>query len=95
MSRKCVAFAAASPLRLSQHPTTSLATRRAKLHQTTLRRGRRARVSMMGPFFPDFSDSKLMKSEIVRKEMGSLERDYAELAKLGTRYEVRLHQSEA
>lgn len=46
-------------------------------------------VRMIGPFFPsDLSSSKLMKSEIVRKEMGSLERDYAELAKLGTRYEV-------
>ena len=43
---------------------------------------------MMGPFFPDFGNSKLMKSEIVRKEMGSLERDYAELTKLGTSYEV-------
>lgn len=43
---------------------------------------------MIGPFFPDFSSSKLMKSEIVRKEMSLLERDYAELAKLGTRYEV-------
>lgn len=30
-----------------------------------------------------------MKSEIVREEMGNLERDYAELAKLGSRYEVR------
>ena len=45
---------------------------------------------MIGPFFPDFSTSKLMKSEIVRKEMATLERDYAELAKLGSRYEVSL-----
>lgn len=45
---------------------------------------------MIGPFFPDFSDSNLMKSEIVRKEMGNLERDYTELAKLGTRFEVSL-----
>lgn len=45
---------------------------------------------MIGPFFPDFSTSKLMQSEIVRKEMGALERDYAELAKLGSRYEVSL-----
>lgn len=90
MSKKCVAFAAASPFRLSQPATTRLTTRRAKIPQKAFRRGRQARVSMMGPFFPDFSDSKLMKSEIVRKEMGSLERDYAELAKLGTRYEVRV-----
>lgn len=45
-------------------------------------------VRMMGPFFPDLGNSNLMKSEIVRKEMGSLERDYMQLSQLGTRYEV-------
>lgn len=49
--------------------------------------GRRP-VRMIGPFFPDIGNSNLMKSEIVRKEMGSLERDYMQLSQLGTRYEV-------
>lgn len=49
---------------------------------------RRLNVRMLGPFFPNLGDSKLLKSEIVRREKESLERDYFELAKLGQRYEV-------
>lgn len=49
---------------------------------------KRATVRMLGPFFPNLGDSKLLKSDIVRNEMEVLERDYGELAKLGHRYEV-------
>lgn len=49
---------------------------------------KRCHPRMLGPFFPDLSQTNLMKSDIVRKEMTSLERDYKELAKLGMRYEV-------
>lgn len=49
---------------------------------------RRLNVRMLGPFFPNLGDSKLLKSEIVRREKETLERDYFELAKLGQRYEV-------
>lgn len=52
------------------------------------RHAKRVNVQMMGPFFPNFGDSNLLKSEMVRKEMEVLERDYGELAKLGSRYNV-------
>ncbi|CAN8070340.1 unnamed protein product [Agarophyton chilense] len=88
MPKKSPAFAIATPL-APRSLNINVCRKRSKIPQTTTTHNhRRARVSMIGPFFPDFSDSKLMKSEIVRKEMGSLERDYAELAKLGTRYET-------
>lgn len=51
---------------------------------------KRLNVRMLGPFFPNLGDSKLLKSEIVRREKETLERDYFELAKLGQRYEVSL-----
>lgn len=49
---------------------------------------KRINVRMLGPFFPNLGDSKLLKSEIVRREKETLEQDYFELAKLGQRYEV-------
>lgn len=53
-----------------------------------IRAPKRAAVRMLGPFFPNLGDSKLLKSEIVRQEMLKLENDYAELAQLGQRYTV-------
>lgn len=47
---------------------------------------RRNHPKMLGPFFPNLGDSKLLKSEIVRQEMMSLESDYTHLAKLGHQY---------
>lgn len=44
---------------------------------------------MLGPFFPNLGDTKLLKSEVVRQEIAALEKDYMEIAQLGTRYEVR------
>ena len=87
----CPAFQISTPLspRPVLRPSSVCSSFRNRIRLRCAPPKRRSTLRMIGPFFPDFTDSEMMKSEIVRQEMGNLERDYNELAKLGTRYEVR------
>ena len=92
-NHKPTAFA--HPAALSRHPVhlrnaqiTTLSPRRPRVLPIAPP-SRRASVTMLGPFFPNLDNSKMLRSEVVRNEMQALERDYMEIAKLGARYEVR------